>query len=98
MFLSSSERAKCCGAAIHGNTFHFNEPRGAADGSQGDDIRDVGETLLEHPADKFIVGCVAQIDDDLHDIGKGHAAFGKQVFHIFPHAAGLLLDVSQSIS
>ena len=76
------------------DALHLDEPCGTADGGEGDDVGDVGEFFLEHILDHLVVGSVAKIDDDLHDIAPIHAAFFEQFFYVLPHAACLAFDVA----
>ena len=76
------------------DAFHLDEPCGSAHGRQGDDQRHVGELLVEHLLDGFVVGAVAQIDYNLHDVLVAHASFLEQLLHILPHTQGLLVDVA----
>ena len=54
----------------------------------------LGETFLEKFLDYLIIGYVAQVDDESSHIGELHACLVEQGFYIFPHAEGLLADIS----
>ena len=57
------------------NAFHFYEPCGTANGSQGKDGGNVGVFFAEHAADVLVVSCVAQIDNQLCSVLHRHICF-----------------------
>ena len=53
---------------LDSHALHLYEPTSTTDGSKGDDVGLVGETLLVKFLDSLIVGHITQIDYHLHHV------------------------------
>ena len=73
----------------HSDTLHLNEPFGTADAAHNHHSRESREAQAEIMAHGGDVGHVAQVDNDVFQVGKGGSAVVEQFFHIEQEATCL---------
>lgn len=77
-----------------GDDFDFDEPGGAADGGLGGEQGDVGVALAQGGANMGGVGGVAEIGDQVAEVGRRGAGLPEEGLDVFKGAVELAVDVA----